>query len=308
MTEDDSALADLNAARRQFLALVDDIRPDLHRYCARMTGSVFDGEDIVQDTLARAYDELSGLKQLPALRAWLFRIAHNRALDYLRSYDQRMREPLEALGAMADSGEDPEDAVIRDEATRATLARFVELPVAQRSSVILKDVLGYSLEEIANMLELSVPAVKAALHRGRTRLRATARSAVSESPRALSPVISRYADLFNARDWEGVRSLLVEDVKLDVVSQLKRSGRRDVDLYFTNYGRWIGWHMVPARVDGREALVVLCEPPATQRSYFVQITPAEGRIAAIRDYYHVPYIPVDATVEFERGVPSGREI
>jgi RNA polymerase sigma-70 factor, ECF subfamily len=260
---------------------------------------VFDGEDIVQDTLARAYYELSGLKQLPALRAWLFRIAHNRALDYLRSYDQRMREPLEALEPTADPADDPEDALIRSEATRATLARFVDLPPAQRSCVIVKDVLEYSLEEVAGMLELTVPAVKAALHRGRTRLRAGTGSDASGPPRALAPLIARYADLFNARDWEAVRSLLVDDVKLDVVSQLKRSGRHDVDLYFSNYDRWIGWRMTPGWVDGREALVIACEPPATRGSYFVEVTVATGGVAAIRDYYHVRYIAVDATIEFE---------
>src|SRR5262252_3831711 len=89
-------VADLRVAREQFLALVADVRPELHRYCARMTGSVADGEDIVQDTLARAYYELAELKELPALRPWLFRIAHNRSLDYLRRYERRMSEPLEA--------------------------------------------------------------------------------------------------------------------------------------------------------------------------------------------------------------------
>lgn len=302
MTERDSTLVDLGAARREFLSLVEDIRPDLHRYCARMTGSVFDGEDIVQDTLARAYYELSGLKQLPALRAWLFRIAHNRALDYLRRYDQRMREPLDALDGTADSSDDPESALMRDETVRTTLATFLELPPAQRSCVILKDVLGYSLDEVATMLELTVAAVKAALHRGRTRLRTHAESrGATVPPRVVSPAIARYADLFNARDWEAVRAMLVEDVKLDVVSRLKRSGRREVDLYFTNYSRWVGWRMIPGWVDGREALVVVCEPPANQRTYFVEIAMANDGVARIRDFYHIPYIDVDATVEFEAG-------
>ena len=128
MSEHETTLADLSAARKRFLSLVEDIRPDLHRYCARMVGSVMDGEDIVQDTLARAYYELSALKQLPALRAWLFRIAHNRALDYLRRYDERMREPLDAaLDVAADTAFNPEDTLIRDEELHATLSRFLEL-------------------------------------------------------------------------------------------------------------------------------------------------------------------------------------
>jgi RNA polymerase sigma factor (sigma-70 family) len=86
-----SIFSKLQEGRRQFLALVENVRPELHRYCARMTGSIAEGEDIVQDTLAHAYYELAELKELPAMRSWLFRIAHNRALDYLRRYDRRLR-------------------------------------------------------------------------------------------------------------------------------------------------------------------------------------------------------------------------
>src|SRR5262247_3110792 len=100
-TDHDSILFQLDESRRQFLALVNDVRPDLHRYCARMTGSVADGEDIVQETLARAYYALAEVETLPALRPWLFQIAHNRALDYLRRYDRRMGQPLEAAGDAA---------------------------------------------------------------------------------------------------------------------------------------------------------------------------------------------------------------
>src|SRR6266404_3912661 len=168
MASNEDIFSELQQGRRRFLALVDDVRPDLHRYCARMTGSIADGEDVVQDTLARAYYELSELRELPALRSWLFRIAHNRALDYLRRYDRRMGQPLEAASsAPAQGTEDPEDALARDEATRAAISRFSELVPVQRSCVILKDVLGHSVEEMSKLLELSVPAVKAALHRGR---------------------------------------------------------------------------------------------------------------------------------------------
>src|SRR5262249_60737936 len=97
---DDSMLSQLEEGRRGFLALVREVRPDLHRYCARMTGSVADGEDIVQETLARAYYALAEVEALPPLRPWLFQIAHNRALDYLRRYDRRMGQPLET-GASA---------------------------------------------------------------------------------------------------------------------------------------------------------------------------------------------------------------
>src|SRR6187402_3272305 len=90
-------LSDLVESRRRFLALVESVRPDLHRFCARMTGSVADGEDLVQETLTRAYSSLSQLEKVAQLRSWLFRIAHNQAIDHLRGYEHRMREPLEAI-------------------------------------------------------------------------------------------------------------------------------------------------------------------------------------------------------------------
>src|SRR5262245_31197294 len=162
-------VGDLKDGRERFLALVAEVRPELHRYCARMTGSIADGEDVVQETLAKAYYALSELTEMPPLRPWLFRIAHRRAIDYLRRYDRRMGRPLD--GEEVAGGLDPEDALAREEAVRAAVSRFVALPAAQRSCVILKDVLGHSLDEIAALTDLTVPAVKAALHRGRTRLR-----------------------------------------------------------------------------------------------------------------------------------------
>src|SRR4051795_7700625 len=73
-------------AREQFLAMVGGVRPELHRYCARLTGSIIEGEDIVQDTLAKAFYALSLSPEVPPLRPWLFRIAHNAAIDFLKSH------------------------------------------------------------------------------------------------------------------------------------------------------------------------------------------------------------------------------
>src|SRR5438477_13161779 len=81
------------AAREQFLGLVSEIRPQLHRYCARLTGSVIQGEDIVQDVLAKAFYAMTMQTTLPPLRPWLFRIAHNAALDHLKSHGHRFTEP-----------------------------------------------------------------------------------------------------------------------------------------------------------------------------------------------------------------------
>jgi RNA polymerase sigma factor (sigma-70 family) len=283
----------MHDARGRFLELVAAVRPDLHRYCARMTGSVADGEDIVQETLARAFYALSYAETMPSLRAWLFSIAHTRAIDHLRRYDVRKREPTDAaLETSLDGALDPEDALAREEAVQAALSRFVELPPVQRSCVILKDVLGHSLEEIGALLELSVPAVKAALHRGRAQLRVPRQDA--ELARTTSPLIARYAALFNARDWDAVRAMLADDARLDLVGRAQRAGRRAVGAYFTNYDAVRDWYLVPAWLDGREVLAVYRDRNDARPSYFVALTFVEDRLSVIQDFRYVPYIAEDA--------------
>lgn len=291
-------LPQLQQARRDFLTLVAQLRPDLHRYCARMVGSVIDGEDVVQDTLARGYYELSALKEPPALRAWLFRIAHNRALDYLRRYDRRMRAPLDPdTDEFIDRESDPDVLLPREQAVTLAVARFVGLAPLQRSCVILKDVLDYSLEEISDSLQISVSAVKAALHRGRARLLAMSAQASADAenmPPEVSPAVRRYAALFNARDWDGVRAMLIDDVRLEVVDATSRRGRKEVGVYFHNYDGRTNWYMVPARLDGREGLAVLTCPQSVRAINFIELTVQQEQIARIRDFHHVPYFTVDA--------------
>jgi RNA polymerase sigma-70 factor (ECF subfamily) len=303
MSDDASLIAAQHESRRRFLELVAEIRPELHRYCARMVGSIADGEDVVQDALARAYYALPEMETMPPLRPWLFRIAHHRALDHLKRYDVRMREPLDAEREDAGAAPDPDDALAQEEATRAAITRFVDLAPAQRSAVVLKDVLGHSLEEIANLLDLTLPAVKAALHRGRERLRES-KPATREAPRVASPLVARYAELFNARDWDGVRALLAEDVRLDLVSRLQRAGKRNVGNYFSNYDRLGEWHLVPAWLDGREVIAVYRDARAEQPAYFIEIAQASDGVIAIRDFRYVPYIAREARIVRSEPRPS----
>jgi len=293
MNDADSPLADLGAAHTRFLALVQDVRPELHRYCARMVGSVMDGEDVVQETLARAYYELSQLRELPALRAWLFRIAHHKAIDHLRRRERARELPLDDDQELASGEPDPAEELSRGQAVRVAVSRFVSLPPAQRAAVILKDVLGASLEEIAATLDTTIPAVKAALHRGRDRLRRLeVELAAEDAPAALpahGPALVRYAALFNARDWAAVRAMLVEDVRLDLVSRERRTGVERVGSYLTNYGRIGGWYLTPMWLDGREVIGVGRDPTDRTR-YVIELEIADGRVISIRDYRYVPYL------------------
>ncbi len=175
--------------------MVGDVRPELHRYCARLTGSVIEGEDIVQDTLARAFYALSLSEEVPPLRPWLFRIAHNAAMDFLKSHANKNTDVTADIEELAGFEDKPDPAVVR-----AALVCFLSLPVAQRSAVILKDVLGHSLDETAETMGTTVMAVKAALFRGRGKLlqREREEAEVAATTRA---ELDRYASLFNARDW-----------------------------------------------------------------------------------------------------------
>ncbi len=293
MSEHD-LVGELRLTRERFAVLVAEIRPALHRYCARMTGSIADGEDVVQDTLARAYYALADLDEVPPLRPWLFRVAHNRAIDLNRRYDRRNRE-IDDVSAV-DPALDPEDTLARAEALHTAVSRFVALAPAQRSCVILKDVLGHSLDEIATTLGMTVPAVKAALHRGRARLREL-RTIEVPTARSASPEIARYAALFNARDWDGVRAMLADDVRLDLVARVQRTGRAEVESYFTNYEKIADWHLVPAWLDGREVLAVFRDPGRPRPDYFVELELVDGAIVRIRDFRYVPYIADDAAIQ-----------
>src|ERR1700719_4904388 len=149
-----------------------EMRPELHRYCARMVGSVIDGEDVLQDALIKAVESFASAGAIGNPQAWLFRIAHNTALDFLR---RRNRQQALQSGEEVDMIADPADTIAAHEFASTSLRTFMRLPVAQRSSVILMDVLGCSLKEVCEVMDFSLPAVKAALHRGRARLRELAR-------------------------------------------------------------------------------------------------------------------------------------
>jgi RNA polymerase sigma factor (sigma-70 family) len=284
--------------RAELLALAGELRPELHRYCARLMGSVIDGEDIVQDTFARALVALEDMDELPPLRPWLFRIAHNRALDLLRGRAVRMVEPIEAASDVADpASPDPVEMLMRQEAVETAVSRFAELPTMQRSVVILKDVLDASLIEIADLLDLTVDAVKAHLARGRARLREINAQARPLEARPASAAVARYVALFNQRDWDGLRALLADDVRLNQSTYPPRAGRADVGTFFTIYAKFEGVWLAPAWVEGREVIAVFDSRANPKPSYFMWLEWRDGRISFIRDYRYVRYIAADAELE-----------
>ena len=286
------------AVRAGFDALVQDVRPQLLRYCARMVGSAVDGEDIVQEALAKVYYQLPQLGHVEHLRAWLFRVAHNKALDHLRRYDVRFGEPLEGeLPVRVE--ESPLDAA---ELAQWGFSYFTRLTALQRSCVILKDVLGYSLEEISEMLDTSVPSIKGALHRGRAGLRQQARSpARPPAPPTgteQAAQLARYVALFNARDFDALRALLAEDVRLELVDKTQRSGAADVGQYFENYLRLVDIHFAVGVVDG--ALAILAHERRDAPPCYCLFVRFRGeRIQHIRDYRYARQVFAEAQWRLE---------
>ena len=290
-----SLLPAMMEARNRFMELVDEIRPELHRYCARMTGSVFDGEDVLQDTFAKAYYALGQMMEPPNMKPWLFRIAHNTAMDFLK---RRERKSVDLVSEVPERAE-VEDSSVDPELLEAALSVFVELPPVQRSAIILKDVLGHSLDETAQTMGTSVGAVKAALSRARTNIAGVSRDAVVAPTRPVTAedrsTLERYVELFNNHDWNGLRALLAHESRVDIVSRFQR---RVVDAgYYDRYAEITGTEEIRAQaglVDGRPAIAIFRPPSSADPVYFIVLETREGKISLIRDFRYVPYIATEA--------------
>ncbi|HKP56428.1 MAG TPA: sigma-70 family RNA polymerase sigma factor [Polyangiales bacterium] len=276
-------------ARRRFTEVVGELRPELHRYCARMTGSVFDGEDIVQTAIEKAYYALGQMTEPPQLRPWLFSIAHNAAMDFLKRYERRHV----ALVSEVPEPEALDTTGVDAALIEAALSEFLRLPPLQRSALILKDVLGHPLVEVAAALSISVGAVKGALSRARANL--DARAAPMSGPRPSSAEeqanLRRYAELFNDRNWDGLRALLGEEAQLDLVTRLKQ--RVVAAKYYDRYAEILRNEDIRAEsgfVDGVAAIAMYRPATSQTPSYFLLLEWGEGKVAKIRDYYYVPYV------------------
>ncbi|HLJ84795.1 MAG TPA: sigma-70 family RNA polymerase sigma factor [Candidatus Eremiobacteraceae bacterium] len=283
-------------ARDQFMELVEEIRPELHRYSARMTGSIFDGEDVVQETLAKAYYALGQMVQPPNLRPWLFRIAHNTAMDFIKRYE---RQHVDSVADVPDRAA-LEESSVDPALVEAALTVFADLPPTQRSAAILKDVLGQSLEETANTMGTTVGAVKAALSRARANIARTPRARLAEATQSVTAetrmTLRRYADLFNAHDWDALRQLLAAESRLEVVSRVQHPRAVDAGYYdrYAGYTKTEDLRAEAGFVDGVPVIAIFSPPSRRDPSYFVVLGISAGRVSLIRDYRYIPYITNDA--------------
>jgi RNA polymerase sigma-70 factor (ECF subfamily) len=245
---------------------------------------------VVQDALVKAVEAYPSAAPIANPEGWLFRVAHNAALDHLRRRARQATAPEEELAMIAD----PADATADREIAAMSLRTFMRLPVAQRSSVILMDVLGYSLAEIGDVAGMSVAAVKAALHRGRDRLRELAAEPDERPLPVLSAeqrsLLAAYVDRFNARDFDAIRDMLAGEVRLELVARTRLNGRKEVGTYLHNYAETADWHFAPGLVDGCPAVLVTRPgDPSGRPAYFILVKWDRDRVTDIRDFRYAAY-------------------
>jgi RNA polymerase sigma-70 factor (ECF subfamily) len=258
-----------------------------------MTGSPCDGEDVLQDAMVLAFYRLSELREGGSLRAWLFRVAHNKCIDFLRR-----RRRFDQIVSKGEGDDGREERTMDDEldhkarAERALSNIVTKLPPKERACVVLRDVLDCSLEEAAEITGSNVGAVKAALHRGREKLEHAGHAL--ESRAALEPgdraLVERYLAAFNRRDWGAVQALLSEEARLEVVE--RSEGPFAEARYFINYGLLpCVWKLALAWVDGVESVVQFRWIDGVWVPHtVVQLSVEGGQITLVRDYTHVDYL------------------
>jgi RNA polymerase sigma-70 factor (ECF subfamily) len=196
---------------REFLDRLAPLRPDLHRYCCRLAGNVWDGEDLVQDVLLRAFGMLGKLDpSLENPRGYLIRTATHLWIDRMRRRERERALPIEDAAALPSPAQAAE---VRD--AMGTLIQ--QLAPRERAAVLMKDVFDLSLEETASVLQTSVGAVKAALHRGRGRLENADREQPAAGPVPSRELVERFVKAMSTKDLDGLRALCSADVRIELV-------------------------------------------------------------------------------------------
>jgi len=221
---------DVRVPWRKYLDELAPLRPELHRYCVRLTGNVWDGEDLVQEALLRVFGQLGkldpDLERLEHPRAYLVRTATRIWIDQRRR-GAREREVLEverrigerdADARLGDSGRAPE---VREAAGQL----LAQLAPRERAAILLKDVFDLSLEETAKILHTTVVAVKAALQRGRGRLDQNAeQSAPPVGPLPSPALVERFLYALSNKDLDTLKAICSADLCVELVGGVDMDG------------------------------------------------------------------------------------
>jgi RNA polymerase sigma-70 factor (ECF subfamily) len=255
---------------RAFRALVEPYHHALQVHCYRMLGSAQDAEDVVQETLLRAWRGLDRFEPRARLQTWLYRIATNACLDEL---ERRPRRP-EAVDPFPDLPVDERVAPTYDPAARyalregmelALLRAVQELPGRQRAALIFRDVLGWTAPEVAELLESTVAAVNSALQRARATIDARLPAHEPATPDgAERELIDRYVRAFEHDDVDALVALLREDAVLRMPPQASVAGAINVARFFREVatgGDLANVSLSPTRANGRPAVAIFRRGP-----------------------------------------------
>lgn len=290
-TLDTALLTHVRAAQREFFARIDPVRPELHRYCRRLTGNLWDAEDLTQETLTRAFARAADShQQVERVLPWLVRIATN---AYLDGWRRPAPTPAELPETATEPGADPLE--VRDALDEVTTL----LPPQERAAVVLKDVFDLPLVEIAGMLATSVGAVKAALHRGRGRLTAPAPERRTALRRRAAPdrtVLDAIAAAFTAYDLDRLAGLLLADAENEVVGMVYEVGAEAIrrgSLHHTLVLEDDVRYRAEVRTLDGEPLVLLWSTPVDGSARaaladVLRVETAGGQVARLRWYYFCP--------------------
>jgi len=295
---------------------LEPYRSELTGYCYRMLGSVFDAEDAVQETFVRAWRGFDRFEGRSALKGWLYRIATNVCIDARASAQRRVRpmdlgpagsgratDPGEPrpdqiwLGPAPDSrvlpeGSDPANVVTERESVRlAFVAALQHLPPRQRAVLILREVLAWSAQEVADLLDTSVPSVNSALQRARATLAAADTTADLHQPMddEQKGLLARYVTAFEAYDLEALTALLHEDATLSMPPvPLWLRGHDDIHAWMAGTGSGCrGSRLVPVVANGMPAFGQY-RPSLTGSGHdpwaLIVLEISAGRIAGINSF------------------------
>lgn len=254
-------------------AAFDEHRRAVHAHCYRLAGSVADADDLVQETFLRAWRSRDRFEGRASARTWFYRIATNVFLDTRKAAARRsvpVGDPLESgteIGPYPDAllGEDPQrDLVAKETVELALIAALMYLPPRQRAAFVLRDVSGWTPQEVAAALGVAVPAANSLVQRARETVRrhAPAEPRLWRRPRltvADEQILRRYID---AKDPETIRALLTEDVRLTMPPEPPVVGIEAVTAFLA---RPLDWRFFPSAANGRPAIICYLRRPGSPR-------------------------------------------
>jgi RNA polymerase sigma-70 factor, ECF subfamily len=311
-------------AREDLDAALEQYRVELRGYCYRMLGSGFEAEDAVQETMVRAWKSFDRFEGRSSLRSWLYRIATNVSLDMLQGRKRRALpmdfgpsstgdanpgvplaestwvEPIPDGLALQPTDDPAELAASRDTIRVAFVAALQHLPPRQRAVLILREVLRWKADEVAELLETSVPSVNSALQRARSTLAAsgvTDGDAAAPRDEAQQQLLDRYVDAFERYDIESLVSLLHEDATMSMPPyQLWLETAADLGKWMLGGGADCrGSRLVPTMANGRPAFGQWrpSGPGGTFEPWCIHVLEiSDGRISGITYFVDAKLFPM----------------